>query len=519
MNGITCDILIVGTGLAGLYAAWRTSEDQKVVIISKASDPFANSWHAQGGIAAAIGRDDSPATHYDDTLKAGSGLSDPDAAIILVEEGKNLMQNMLDCGLRVDTQNGTPSLGLEGGHSRRRILHLDGDLSGRRTMEFLQENIQSKKNITAIPESEVIELITFEGRCTGAIIYHHDKDEVSYVGAGATLLATGGLSALYPRSTNPKYSIGDGVALAYEAGAALQDMEFIQFHPTAFCQPGERAFLISEAVRGEGAKLINNAGDPFLKKTGELDTRDVVARGIYKELQRSGEENVNLDLRHLDHSHIQQRFHSIYNYLANKGIHMTRDLIPVSPAAHYMIGGVKTDLSGRTTMPGLFAAGEVASTGVMGANRLASNSLLECIVFADRAIQTIHSEKTGIPLPYNEDYPFSYNSGEREKYQKLRKKVGKILNKHAGIIRNGKSLRKGISKITALKEHYSFQPDTYYFTKAEHAINNAMVILESALARSESRGVHYRSDCPISTTAFLAHSEIIYGNPVSFKRI
>ena len=270
MNGITCDILIVGTGLAGLYAAWRTSEEQKVVIISKASDPFANSWHAQGGIAAAIGRDDSPATHYDDTLKAGSGLSDPDAAMILVEEGKNLMQNMLDCGLRVDTQNGTPSLGLEGGHSRRRILHLDGDLSGRRTMEFLQENIQSKKNITAIPESEVIELITLDGRCTGAIIYHHDKDDVSFVSAGATLLATGGLSALYPRSTNPKYSIGDGVALAYEAGAALQDMEFIQFHPTAFCQPGERAFLISEAVRGEGAKLINNAGDPFLKKSSGI---------------------------------------------------------------------------------------------------------------------------------------------------------------------------------------------------------------------------------------------------------
>lgn len=513
-----CDILIVGSGLAGLYAAWRAPEDKEVLIISKASDPFANSWHAQGGIAAAIGNDDSTDAHLDDTLRAGSGISDPDAAMILVDEGKKLMQELIDKGLQVDKEKGEPSLGLEGGHSKRRILHLDGDLSGRRTMEYLQESIRNKKNVNAIPESEVMELITYEGKCAGAYIYHHDIDSVSTILSPDTLLATGGLSALYPRSTNPRYSIGDGVSLAWEAGASLQDMEFIQFHPTAFCLRDERAFLISEAVRGEGALLINNDEKPFLSDSGELATRDIVTRGIYKELQRSGDPNVNLDLRHLDKKYIKHRFSSIYKYLSKKGIKMTKDLIPVAPAAHYMIGGIKTDLKGRTTIPGLYAAGEVASTGVMGANRLASNSLLECIVFAGRAIDDIiDNNRVNINIQPT-DFSLVFRTSERKNYKKLRKKLGKILNKHAGIIREEKGLRKGLSKLLKLEENIETK-NTYYSLKSFRAINNTRFILESALDRKESRGTHYRSDFTASTTKFLAHSELRRGKKVRFNRI
>ncbi len=518
MKTTSCDILIIGSGLAGLYAAFRVPKETHAVIISKASDPFANSWHAQGGIAAAIGRDDSADSHIEDTLRAGCGISDPDAAMILVEEGKRLMQDLISKGLKIDTNYGEPSLGLEGGHSTRRIVHLDGDLSGRRTMEFLHNNIKRKDNITVIPESEVMALTKYGNRCTGAHIYHHDSDTLSFIHAGSTLIATGGLSALYPRSTNPEYSIGDGISLAWEAGAALQDMEFIQFHPTAFCVPGERAFLISEAVRGEGAKLVTNKGKPFLKKANELATRDVVARGIYTELQNTEEKSVNLDLRHLDEKYIKLRFASIYNYLSEKGINMTKQLIPVAPAAHYMIGGIKTDISGKTTLPGLYAAGEVASTGVMGANRLASNSLLECVVFADRAIESICFAEQEVSQYQPAEFTLTYDLTEREAYRKLRKKLGKILNKRAGIIRSEKGLKKGIKKLHMLEKDIS-RYNTYYSIKSRQAINNAGFILDSALAREESRGAHYRSDFPLSSTDFHAHSELRKGENVRFSRI
>ncbi|HPE86989.1 MAG: L-aspartate oxidase [Bacteroidales bacterium] len=514
----TSDVLIIGSGLAGLHAAWRLPVTTQIILISKATEPFANSWHAQGGIAAALGKDDTTASHYDDTLRAGSGISDPDATLILVEEGKTLMQQLINEGLHIDTQSGAPSLGLEGGHTHRRILHLDGDLSGRRTMEFLHQQLLTRDNIQIFHESEVLQLTGDKNQCHGGYIYHHDTGEVSVVYAGATLMATGGMSALYPRSTNPAYSIGDGVAMAWEVGAVLQDMEFIQFHPTAFCLPGERAFLISEAVRGEGAKLVNNNGKPFLSSLGELATRDLVSRAIIKEMASTGEKNVNLDLRHLDKKYITQRFASIHQFLQSKNLDMTSDLIPVAPAAHYMVGGIKTDLWGRSTLKGLYAAGEVASTGVMGANRLASNSLLECIVFSNRVAESIVNDAHPLPTPKKKFLNFSYQANQRKTYQRIRQKIEKYLHCYAGIIRDEKGLQIGIEKTKALLK---CAPEglSYYGIKSKYALHNTLFVMESAYARKESRGVHFRADFPESKTEYLRHSEIQKGKEIRFNCI
>jgi len=515
MRVLECDLLIIGSGLAGLYAAWKAAPASKVIIISKASEPFANSWHAQGGIAAAIGKGDSSESHYSDTIKAGAGLSEPQATQVLVNEGQKLVQQLIDEGLQVDRENGEVSMGLEGGHSQRRVLHLSGDLSGRRIVEFLQDKVSSHHNITTITEAEVMNLLLSHGECVGANVFHHDDESTSQIFATATLLASGGLSALYPRTTNPKYSIGDGIALAYDAGAVLQDMEFIQFHPTALYLPGERAFLISEAVRGDGGKLVNNQGNPFLKSHGELATRDVVTRAIYQELKRSGEKHVNLDVRHLDEKKIKQHFASINTYLLSKNIDMSKELIPVSPAAHYMIGGVKTDINGKTSISGLYAAGEVASTGVMGANRLASNSLLECIVFSHRVIENITNTTSPTKNFQFPETPVSYNKNEIAEYNNLRKQLGEILTKYAGVIRNAKGLKQGLLELNNLSSNLS-KGNSYHDIKERRAINTASFIIQCALARNETRGAHYRNDFPDTSTKFEKHSVIEKGREIRF---
>ena len=507
MRVLECDLLIIGSGLAGLYAAWQAAPANKVIIISKASEPFANSWHAQGGIAAAIGKGDSPEAHFTDTIKAGAGLSESQSTRVLVDEGQKLVQQLIEEGLQVDRKNGELSMGLEGGHSQRRVLHLSGDLSGRRMVEFLQDKVSSHHNIITITEAEVMNLLLSNGECVGVNIFHHDKKITSQIHATSTLLASGGLSALYPRTTNPKYSIGDGIALAYDAGAVLQDMEFIQFHPTAYYSPGERAFLISEAVRGEGAKLVNNQGKPFLQLHGELGTRDVVTRAIYQELEQSGEAHVNLDVRHLDEKIIKHHFSSINTYLLSKNIDMSKELIPVSPAAHYMIGGVKTDINGQTTIPGLFAAGEVASTGVMGANRLASNSLLECIVFSHRVIKSIPQTASPAEDLHNPEIAISYNEKEIQEYDTLRKQLGEILTKYAGVIRDEKGLKQGLKDLEDLNKNIS-KGSSYHSIKGHRAINTTLIIIKCALERKESRGTHYRIDFPEVSEEFKKHSII-----------
>jgi len=388
-KNLDTDFLIVGSGLAGLYAAHHASKFGKVVIISKSNSEESNSWKAQGGVAAAIGENDSFDLHIADTLSAGRGLCDEEAVRILVEEGKERIEDLIELGMEFDKENEDFSLGMEGGHSVRRILHAYGSGTGKAILKFLLREISKIDNISFLFNTQCIELDKSNGSIIGAHAYQSLSNIVIHIKSKSTILATGGYSRIYMRSTSTLSTIGEGIAIAMNAGAIVKDMEFIQFHPTAFYSSSGKSFLISEAVRGEGAYLLNEKLKRFMigkHELKELAPRDIISKAIHFELLNSNKKYVYLDLRHLNSTHIKNRFSNIYGYAKNFSLDITRDLIPVVPAAHYSIGGIETDLNARTSLEGLFACGEVTSTGVHGANRLASNSLLECLVFASRAV-------------------------------------------------------------------------------------------------------------------------------------
>ena len=382
----TPDLLVAGAGLAGLYAAIEAADaGASVVLVTKGSLRASNSFYAQGGIAAAIGEDDDPGRHLEDTLLVGRGLCDGDAVRVLVGEGPQRIADLQRLGVCFDIDaDGRPQLGREGGHSRRRILHAGGSATGAAIAETLIERVRERPHIRVVEHAAVIELISDGEHCAGAWLLGHD--ELRPVRAGMTLIATGGAGALYARTTNPPGALGDGIAIAARAGAAVADMEFVQFHPTALAV-GDRAFLISEAVRGEGARLVDRDGRRFmldLHSDGELAPRDVVAREIQRRLAAG--ETSYLTLAHLDAAAVRARFPNLVEGAAAAGLDLTRDPLPVAPAAHYLMGGIATDLDGASSLRGLYASGECARSGVHGANRLASNSLLECFVFSRRAV-------------------------------------------------------------------------------------------------------------------------------------
>ncbi len=380
------DFLVVGGGVAGLRAAIGLAPAGRVLILTKAEPAESNTGYAQGGIAAAIGGDDTPALHARDTIRAGDGLCDEAAVQVLVEQGPAYVRELLAWGARFDRDaGGQPALGREAAHSVRRVLHA-GDATGREIGRVLWERARALPSIATIDHALVTELVVQQGRVTG--VRYVDAAGVSHeMRAAATLLATGGAGQVFRETTNPVVATGDGIALAYDAGARVADLEFIQFHPTALDVAGAPRFLISEALRGEGARLVNARGDAFMSAydpAGDLAPRDIVARGIAREVERTGGP-VHLTLNHLDPDYVTKRFPTIAATLRDIGLDLARDPIPVGPAAHYIMGGVETDDWGRTSLEGLFAAGEVACTGVHGANRLASNSLLEGLVFGARA--------------------------------------------------------------------------------------------------------------------------------------
>ena len=397
------DTIVVGSGLAGLTAAYHASKNGSVAIITKSQLDTSNSYYAQGGIAAVTAPEDSFESHIKDTLVAGRELCDLDAVQILVSEGQKCVQELIRLGMQFDKDNGDFVLGLEGGHSHRRILHAGGDATGKGLTSFMLKKVQEQINITAFEYTTVIELLVENQICSGVQAFDFVSGNNIIFRSKSTIIATGGLSRIYDRSTNPHTATGDGIVLAYQAGAQLSDIEFIQFHPTALYIPGEDAFLISEAVRGEGAWLLNTDGERFMQHIhplAELAPRDVVAYAIYNQLQIHHSDFVYLTLKHLNPDTIKERFSTIYHTLLKYNIDLTKDLLPISPAAHYMVGGIQTDLHGETNIKGLFACGEVASTGVMGANRLASNSLLECLVFGKRAAEKATlAESTSVALP------------------------------------------------------------------------------------------------------------------------
>ena len=521
MEILDFDYVIVGSGLAGLLAAYHAAEHGSVALISKSVIDVSNSYNAQGGIAAVISEEDTIDDHIQDTLIAGRGLCDYDAVEILVKEGRERVHDLIDLGMKFDTtEDGKLLLGLEGGHHKRRILHAGGDATGREMTSFMVKKVKEIPNIKIFEYTAVIQLLVKDGSCQGvqALRFIDQKNQIFH--SNTTILATGGLSRLYSRTTNPRTATGDGIALAHEAGAALADMEFIQFHPSALYIPGEDAFLISEAVRGEGAYLINHAGERFMKDVhplAELAPRDVVAYNIYKEIEKSGKPNVFLSLSHLDSDHIRNRFRSIVKKLDELGFDLATDKIPVAPAAHYMVGGIRTDLNAQTNIKGLFACGELASTGVMGANRLASNSLLECLVFSKRAIDYA-TENPSVKLEM--DFSPETVILDRDKemlFLEWKNKVASILSKNVGIVRSKEKLDKAFDFFEQFLSEFPKNSRYYNLIKIRQMAVIGDIISQCALQRKETRGGHIRDDYRDENHQFRFHS--IIDNKKEFIKI
>ena len=516
------DYIIVGSGLAGLYAAYKASMKGSVAVITKSFLRESNSFNAQGGIAAVTSNDDNPEIHKSDTLIAGRGLCEEGAVDILVNEGPDRIDEIIADGMKFDTENGSLALGLEGGHHKRRILHAGGDATGRWITEFAISKVLERDNIKIFENTLLLDLLVKDGTCYGVRCWSENEElqaesdgsEVMLF-ANHVFLTSGGASAVYARTTNPQTTIGDGVAIAYKAGCRIIDMEFIQFHPSGlYLKDSPRAFLISEAVRGERAHLLGKDGKRFMvpiHELAELAPRDIVARSIYKQMQKDGMPYVTLSLKHLDKEMILQRFPGIYAQCKEFGYDLTQE-IPVAPAAHYSVGGVMSNNEGRTDVKRLYVCGEVAATGIMGANRLASNSLIECLVFASRAVED--SVKVGAvkECPHF-DHEYTKDEANAELYARLKEQVSEIMNSHAGIIRSEEGLKEGLKKIEALSQSIKQRQAQrqvsgreYYLEASRRLLCVARLIMSPALLRQESRGGHYREDFPCADEAYALHS-------------
>jgi len=521
MRQFEFDFVVVGSGLAGLLAAWHASAHGTVALISKSELDISNSYNAQGGIAAAIGPDDDPEYHLLDTLTAGRGLCDLDASSILVHEGLARVKELISMGLQFDRDDsGELILGLEGGHSQRRILHADGDATGKIMTGFMLKKILENHRITPFEYTTAVKIFTSKGICSGIQTLDYSTGENSIFRARATILATGGLSRIYSRSTNPYTATGDGIALAWNAGARLADMEFIQFHPTALSLDGEDAYLISEAVRGEGAHLMDKYGERFMLKVhpmAELAPRDIVASAIFKRMQET-HSTVFLSLKHLDANFLKERFPSIDAKLKEFGINLTKDLIPISPAAHYSVGGIRTDLWGQTNIKGLFACGEVASSGVMGANRLASNSLLECLVFGKRLIEKAKE----LPLPSDYDHSaleIILHKESDQVYLDIKNELSQLMSNQVGIVRNFIDMSSALCRFNEIIEQYPENQSDYNRKKINDLATICSLICLSANERQESRGGHVRSDFQEESPDLVHHIIQEKGKKISMEAV
>lgn len=510
--------VIIGSGIAGMYAALKLTEHTQlpdgVLILSKTKLGDGNSKYAQGGIVGVLRENaqDTSISHINDTLKAGAGLNEIDTVKFISESSDEVIHDLMGYGVEFDKNDRNQlCFTLEAAHSIRRILHAGGDATGRKIDETLCARVRENEDITVYEDTSAVELlISADGDCKGLIAYNSLTDEYEVVYSGHTILATGGLGQLFKCTTNPSVSTGDGVALAYHAGAELQDVEFVQFHPTSLAvEGGENRFLISEAVRGEGAKLTDLSGQEFMSKyhdKRELAPRDIVTRAINAEMQAKNLDKVFLQTSCIDRATILNRFPTITGVCKKNGIDITKSPIPVSPAAHYSMGGVKTDLNGCTSVKGLYAVGEVASTGLHGANRLASNSLLECVVCAWALADYLSFANLTAPKMIDfkiketiEKYEqnlddFSYDIG------KLKSELQAVMWDYAGIIRTEESLKIALSKINFLRTTFKRASRCSSIEEYEYKnmLDVAGLIVDSAIKRKESRGAHYRSDYPMT---------------------
>jgi len=491
------DVLICGSGIAGLYAGLHIEENKRTLIITKSNIEHSNSYLAQGGIAAVIAPDDKFESHVQDTLRAGAGLCNEEAVRVLVSEGPENIKELVDMEVPFDVNpEGDLLITLEGGHTHRRIVHCGGDSTGRETTRRLGQIALTKPNIDVLFDTYLVDIITDNGKAVGAIIY--DK-KPKIVIAPNIILCTGGCGAIYELTTNPKGAVGEGIAAARRAGAEIVNMEMVQFHPTTLVgntPDSENLFLISEAVRGEGGKLKNSKGERFMvgqHELNELAPRDIVTRGILKELSRSGESNVYLDVSSMSEEFFSKRFPTIFSVCRKVGVNVPYEPIPVRPAQHYLMGGVKTNLDGMTTIDGLYACGEVAWTGIHGGNRLASNSMLECLVFGRRAARDINAKNRKIgnyTLPITGNHNRTSFSDEKiEEYEAL---IRHTMTDKVGAVRTREGLLQAKGIIDDIYEEIS---TTHFSTPKQYELYSlievADLIITHALGRKQSIGAHY----------------------------
>jgi L-aspartate oxidase len=494
------DFLVIGSGIAGLRAAISLADAGRVVILTKADPRESNTGYAQGGIAAALSPGDSAALHASDTMAAGDGLCVTEAVRALTEEGPRYVRELIEWGAAFDqAPDGQPALGREAAHSVRRVLHAH-DATGREIGRVLWQKVAVHPRVTVYDDALAMSLLTRSGECIGATFVGRDGT-LEQIDAERTLIATGGAGQVFRETTNPAIATGDGIAIAFDAGARVADLEFVQFHPTVLSVEGVPRFLLSEALRGEGARLVNEAGEPFMTRyetAGDLASRDLVARAIVKEAARTSGP-VYLTMAHLDPAFVGRRFPTIARACREAGFDLATDRVPISPAAHYVMGGVETDLCGRTSVARLFAAGEAACTGVHGANRLASNSLLEGLVFGARAAEAMRSSTVAPSLlaaaaEQIDDQPAS-GVALPDPFA-----IRDLMWRHAGLVRTGEGLRAAVPQLAAWRAAATARrasaPADRECRRLASLATVGFLIARAALRREETRGGHFRADFP-----------------------
>ncbi len=498
------DVIIIGSGIAGVYTALSIDSKYSVGILTKEKVEMSNSVLAQGGIAVSLDKNDSPESHLKDTLYAGAGLCNEDTVRVLVNEAAANISRICEYGVEFDKNpkdKNSLALGREAAHSTNRIIHA-GDATGKEVCDKLIATAAQRENIKINEKIWVLDLLVKENTCYGVLVYDEEEHAFKAYYAGLVICASGGYGNLYKYTTNPEVSTGDGAAFSLRAGAELMDMEFVQFHPTVLYHKDNRSFLISEAVRGDGAVLRNSKGERFMSnyhELGELAPRDVVARSIFMEMSKNGETNVFLDITHKDRDYLEKRFPTIFKTCMRYGIDMSKDYIPVAPAEHYCMGGIRTGIYGNTTIKGFYACGEAACNGIHGANRLASNSLLEGLVFGNR----IGREAEEILSEKEKEMPRFVYETDRDKPRRAedaKKDIVKLrdaMTKHVGIIRNADGLYKALKVVMDIKDRIIERENvSIYDFILQNDVMVAEVIIMSAIERRESRGAHYRSDYP-----------------------
>jgi L-aspartate oxidase len=516
---LVTDFVVIGSGVAGLRASIALAENgADVTVLTKDKASESNTEYAQGGVAVVLSEDDDAELHEDDTLVAGAGLCDEPAVEVLVTEGTKYIKELIDWGTEFDRERGDLVFTREAAHSRRRILHAHGDSTGAEFVRSLIARAKQKTTINLRPFANTESLIVRDGRCVGVRFLDPILRSPREIYAKAVIMCTGGAGQLYQHTTNPPVATGDGMAMAYFAGAEMADMEFIQFHPTALSIDGAPRFLLSEAMRGEGGVLRNAQGERFMDRYDErleLAPRDIVSRSIVAEMRRTGSRTVFLDMTAFDEDFLKNRFPKIYETCAAFGLNIAKDMLPVSPASHYCMGGIRTDLHGRSTIPGLYAAGEVTCTGVHGANRLASNSLLEGLVFGARAGETAATDNFKFQISnFKLDDP-EVRSGignpESGISTAVRKRVKRVMWERVGILRDKVSLKNAIREFEQIE-------GANLSTSSRNFVTLALLVARAALWRDESRGGHFRSDFPEQSEEFLVHSIQRQGREVSSSR-